>query len=267
MAHVAALYRYPVKGFTPEPLASAVVQDDGRIAGDRVLAFRFADATTPEDHDGLDYWPKSRGLALMDFPSLARLRLAYDHETRRLRITDGEAVVADAGLAPDERREIADRVTDWVLGTPDARLLRRDGRLPLELLGDGGTARFQDRARGFVSLHAHASVEAVGGTVPAPVDDRRFRSNVVIEGVPAWSELDWVDGGADLTIGDVRFSVVKTIVRCLAITANPDTGVRDAKLLKVLTGEFRQAEPTLGVLLLPAGRGGRIRVGDPVVVG
>ncbi|MBE0692258.1 MAG: DUF4167 domain-containing protein [Aquamicrobium sp.] len=101
---------------------------------------------------------------------------------------------------------------------------------------------------------------------------RRERANgsgpqPVIEGVPAWSELDWVDGGADLTIGDVRFSVVKTIVRCLAITANPDTGVRDAKLLKVLTGEFGQAEPTLGVLLLPAGRGGRIRVGDPVVVG
>jgi uncharacterized protein YcbX len=267
MAHVAALYRYPVKGFTPEPLTSAVVQDDGRIAGDRVLAFRFADATTPEDRDGLDYWPKARGLALMDFPSLARLRLAYDHEARRLRITDGEDVVADAGLAPAERREIADRVTDWVLGTPDARLLRREGRLPLELLGDGDTARFQDRARGFVSLHAHGSVEALGGRVPATVDDRRFRSNVVVEGVPAWSELGWLEGSAEVTIGDVGFTVVKGIVRCLAITANPDTGARDAKLLKVLTGEFGQAEPTLGVLLLPAVRGGTIRVGDPVVVG
>lgn len=266
MARVAALYRYPVKGFTPEPLASAVVQDDGRIAGDRVLAFRFADATRPEDHEGLDYWPKSKGLALQDFPSLARLRLAYDHAARRLRISDGDSVVVDAGLEDAERREIADRITDWVLATPDARLLRREGRLPLELLGDGGTARFQDRPRGFVSLHGHASVEAVGGTVPAPVDDRRFRSNVVIEGIPAWSELDWADGGAELMIGEVRFTVVKTIVRCLAITANPDTGVRDAKLLKVLTGDFGQAEPTLGVLLLPSGCGGTIRVGDPVEV-
>ncbi|MFC7765148.1 hypothetical protein [Leucobacter soli] len=48
MPHVAALYRYPVKGFTPEPLDELVVQRDGRIAGDRVLAFRFADAATPE---------------------------------------------------------------------------------------------------------------------------------------------------------------------------------------------------------------------------
>jgi uncharacterized protein YcbX len=266
MASVAALFRYPVKGFSPEPLDALVVQEDGRVAGDRVLAFRFADALRPEDHDGLDYWPKSRGLCLQDFPTLARLRLGYDHERLRLRITDGDDVVAEAGLSAADRRYLADRVTDWVLATPDGRLLRRDGRLPLELLGDGGTARFQDRARGFVSLHASASVLAVDATVPVPVDDRRFRSNIVIEGVPAWEELTWAAGGAGLVIGDVAFTVVKPIGRCLAITANPDTGERDAKLLKVLTGELGQDEPTLGILLLPAGPGGTIRIGDPVVV-
>ena len=181
MAHVAALYRHPVKGLTPEPLETLVVQDDGRVAGDRVLAFRFASATRPEEHDGLDYWPKSQGLALQDFPSLARLRLAYDHENRRLRITDGEVVVVDAGLTEAERRGIADHVTDWVLGTPDGRLLRRPGRLPLELLGDGATARFQDRARGFVSLHGRASVQALREAVPAAIDDRRFRSNIAVD--------------------------------------------------------------------------------------
>lgn len=267
MARVAALYRYPVKGLTPEPLDTLVVQPDGRVAGDRVLAFRFADATRPEERDGLDYWPKSRGLALQDFPSLARLRLAYDFDNRRLRITDGEVVVAEAGLTQAERRRIADSVTDWVLDTPDGRLLRRPGRLPLELLGDGVTARFQDRARGFVSLHGSASVQAVDTTVRVPVDDRRFRSNIVIEGVPAWAELAWVSDGAALAIGEVAFTVVKPIGRCLAITANPDTGERDARLLTVLTHEFGQEEPTLGILLLPAGPGGTVRVGDPVTVG
>lgn len=67
----------------------------------------------------------------------------------------------------------------------------------------------------------------------------------------------------------------------MAVTANPDTGVRDANLLKVLTRGVGQAEPTLGVLLLPtdapdapgagevgsdAGTGGVIRVGDEVRV-
>ena len=267
MPRVAALYRYPVKGLTPEPLETLVVQPDGRVAGARVLAVRFADATRPEDRDRRDYWPKTRGLALQDFPSLARLRLAYDHESRRLRISEGDTLVADAGLGPAERREIADRVTDWLLATPEGRSLQRPGRLPLELLGDGGTARFQDRARGFVSLHGHASVEAVDAIVPAPVDDRRFRSNIVIEDVPAWEELRWAEDGASLRIGEVAFTVVKPIGRCLAISANPDTGLRDAKLLRVLTVDLRQDEPTLGVLLLPAGPGGTVHVGDPVVVG
>jgi hypothetical protein len=49
--------------------------------------------------------------------------------------------------------------------------------------------------------------------------------------------------------------------------ANPDTGERDARLLRILTTEFDQAEPTLGILLLPANGGtGTIRVGDEVVL-
>ena len=43
MPRVAALYRYPVKGFTPEACATLTVLDEGRIAGDRVLGLRFAD--------------------------------------------------------------------------------------------------------------------------------------------------------------------------------------------------------------------------------
>ena len=98
MPRVAALFRYPVKGFTPEPRESLVVRPDGRVAGDRVLAVRFANAAPPEQEDGLDYWPKAKGLALQDFPSLAALRLAFDDETRTVRIRRGPEILAEAGL-------------------------------------------------------------------------------------------------------------------------------------------------------------------------
>lgn len=285
---VTALYRYPVKGFTPQPCESLTVQPDGRIAGDRVLAVRFADAATPEDKDGLDYWPKSKGLCLQDFPTLARLSVIFDGGTLTFRDrTDNGAVLVSAGLDQTGRREICDALTDWILAGPDAKRLRRPGRLPLELVGDGVSSRFQDRPRGFVSLHSEESVrelEDANGVAngvangAVPVDDRRFRSNVVIDGVPAWTELDWAADGTDLTVGEVRFTARKPIVRCMAVTANPDTGVRDANLLKVLTKEVGQAEPTLGVLLLPtdatgpgevgsdSGTGGVLRVGDAVSV-
>ena len=74
MIRVDALYRYPVKGFTPEKRDSLVIQADGRVQGDRSLVFRFADALEPEDAT----YPKSRGLALMTFPSLARVALTFD---------------------------------------------------------------------------------------------------------------------------------------------------------------------------------------------
>ena len=44
MPKVIALYRYPVKGFTPEPMERITVLPGGRVEGDRVLNFRFADA-------------------------------------------------------------------------------------------------------------------------------------------------------------------------------------------------------------------------------
>ena len=44
MPKVVALYRYPVKGFTPERVQQITVLPGGRVAGDRVLNFRFADA-------------------------------------------------------------------------------------------------------------------------------------------------------------------------------------------------------------------------------
>lgn len=272
MAHVVALYRHPVKGFTPEQVESLTVQPDGRVAGDRVLAFRFADAAAPEDRDGLDYWPKAKGLALQDFPALAALRLIYDDDAQRVRIEHDDAVLVDAALDDDGRGELAEAVTAYVLGSAEGRRLSRPGRLPLVLVGDGETSQFQDRPRGYVSVHSRGSVDALGSVLDAPIDDRRFRSNVVVDGVGPWTELAWT---GEVRIGDLVFQTAGPIVRCLATHANPDTGVRDAKVLTTLTGSFDQDEPTLGRLLLPgpasAGHGtwsgGVVRVGDEVHAG
>ena len=274
MAHVVALYRYPVKGFTPESVDALTVQNDGRIAGDRVLAFRFADAATPEDQDGLDHWPKSKGLALESFPELATLRLAYDDTTARVRIEhDGDTLVEE-GLDEHGRAAIVEAMTDFVLSSPEGKRLAKPGRLPLALVGDGVRSRFQDRSRGYVSVHSRASVGALSSALQQTVDDRRFRSNVVIDGVGAWGELGWE---GEVCIGDVRFAAAGPIVRCLATHANPDSGARDAKVLTTLTRRLGQREPTLGrLLILPgvsgavgdgSGIGGTIRVGDEVVIG
>lgn len=271
MPHVAALYRHPIKGFTPERCDELVVQSDGRIAGDRVLAFRFADAAEPETRDGLEYWPKSKGLALESFPTLAALQVAYDHDARRVRVVYDDELLVEVVLDAEGRAELTEIITAFVLDSPEWKLLQREGRLPLVLVGDGEHSRFQDRSRGFVSVHSRASVDAMSGALGQQVDDRRFRSNVVIDGVDAWDELSWQ---GEVRIGGVRFTAEGPIVRCLATHANPDTGIRDARVLTTLTRGVGLPEPSLGRLLLldgvsgavgdAAGSGGVIRVGDDV---
>ncbi|UBH04677.1 molybdenum cofactor sulfurase [Leucobacter sp. Psy1] len=271
MARVTALFRHPVKGFTPEALPVLEVQADGRIRGDRTLAFRFADAVEPEARDGLEYWPKTKGLALQDFPALAQLRLTVDDEARRITIRRGENTLVEAGLDDAGREALVAAVTAFVRDSPQGPRLEHAGRLPLTLLGDGVTSRFQDDPRGYVSLHATASVAALAAALGSDsdsgsrIDDRRFRSNVVVDGFSAWEELEWEEG-REIRIGDVRFRADIPIVRCLATHADPDTGERNVPVLTTLTRNVGQQRPTLGRMLLPIAGGGTIRVGDTVSV-
>lgn len=278
MAHVSALFRYPVKGFTPESMQELTIQPDGRVRGDRVLAFRFSNARLPENRDGLDYWPKSKGLSLQDFPSIARLRLTFNEDSQRITLKDGDALLLDTPLDEAGREELLEIVTTYVLASSEGKRLSREGSLPLSLVGDGKQSRFQDRARGFVTVHSAASLAQLNRAIGMQLDDRRFRSNVVIDGLAPGEELEW---SGRFQIGEVSFAAQGPIVRCLATHANPDTGERDAPVLKTLTGALEMTEPRFGRLLLPFGLdstgaqagavdtgfvGGVIRIGDSVTV-
>ncbi|HEY1236110.1 MAG TPA: MOSC domain-containing protein, partial [Candidatus Binatia bacterium] len=100
MARVVALYRYPLKGFTPEECDTLTVLREGRIAGDRVLGIRFADTEAPDDN-----WSRKHGmLALINTPGLARLRVTFDSNASRLRASLGASLLVDEELNSVGRR-------------------------------------------------------------------------------------------------------------------------------------------------------------------
>jgi hypothetical protein len=104
MPHVVALYRYPVKGFTPEECDTLTVLDEGRIAGDRALGIRFADTEAADDA-----WSRKTGmLALINTPGLARLYVRFDERAFRLRISLGASILVDELLNPEGRRRIGE---------------------------------------------------------------------------------------------------------------------------------------------------------------
>ena len=258
MPHVVALYRYPLKGFTPEDCETLTVLDEGRIAGDRVLGVRFADTDVPDE-----VWSRKHGmLALINTPGLARLRVTFDAKTLRLQITDDTLVLADQLLNPDGRRRIADVLADYVIKLEGNPLTNHPERLPLRVIGDGYSPRYHDEEAGRVTLHGRASLQRIETVLGKEVSELRFRSNVAIDGLAPWEEQTWV--GRKIRVGSVEFDVVKPKTRCLATHANPQTGERDLPILTTLTQKFNQENPTFAVAMLPSSRGGEIRLGDKV---
>jgi uncharacterized protein YcbX len=261
MPRVVALYRYPVKGFTPERCERLTVLDNGRIAGDRALAFRFGDSQLPEEA-----WSRKHGFTvLVNTPGLARLGTRFDPEKRRLKIELDGTVIADERLDEAGRRRLEAAVERYVLPLADNPLAGHAERRPLRLIGDGMTARYQDSEQGQVTLHSRESLAALAAALHAPtLDEVRFRSNIAIEGVSAWEEQDWI--GRRVRIGSVELDVARPKTRCLATHANPRSGERDLAVMQTLVKAFSQREPTFAVAMMTHGRGGDIRVGDAVEV-
>jgi uncharacterized protein YcbX len=257
---VAALYRYPLKGFTPEPRETIEVLPSGRVAGDRVLGFRFASTAEPDDA-----WSSKFGMAvLVNTPGIARVDTRYDEASQRLTLTLDGAVLAEDDLSEAGRRRLCDAVTEYVLGLEENPLSSRPDHLPLRLVGDGRTPRLQDRPEGYLTLHSRASVGALGAALrDDQLDERRFRHNIAIEDAGAFAEQGWI--GGRVRIGEVEFEVEKPVVRCLATHANPATGERDREVLKTLPLVYGGGDPILGVCLTAMGPG-RIAVGDTVQV-
>lgn len=225
-ATVQAIYRYPVKGFTPESLPSAALSVGQTLPGDR----RYAVENGPSGFDPAapDYFPKIRFLMLMRNERLARLRTHYDDVTHVLTVASEGREVARGDLTTAEGRKA---IEDFL-----ARYCADDLRGPPKVLA-GGNHSFSDVARKVVSIINLASVQAIEDAAGSPVNPLRFRGNLYVAGWPAWHEFDLL--GQEIAIGPTaRLRIVKRIVRCAATNVDPDTGARDMTIPQTIMRAF-----------------------------
>jgi uncharacterized protein YcbX len=220
-AAVAALYRYPVKGLSAEPLSQTNLSPGQTVPGDR--SYAIENGPTGFDPAAPRYFPKSRFLMLMRDERLAALRCRYDDASRILTIdADGEEAVR-ADLGTSEGRAAVERFF--------AASFSRELKGPPQLLVGNGHS-FSDVARKVVSIINLGSVAAIEKMVGRPVHPLRFRANLYVRGWPAWNELSLLE--RTLAIGDIRLKVVKRIVRCTATNVDPETGARDLDIPSAL---------------------------------
>ncbi|MGY6569322.1 MAG: MOSC domain-containing protein [Salinarimonas sp.] len=221
---ITGLYRYPVKGLSPEALPRIRLDKGGHVPGDRLFAIENGDSGF--DPQNPQHRAKTHYLMLMRDEALARLETAYDADTNMLSIScDGGLRLRAACGEPDGQDAIAACFRDY-LGEAGLRGTPRLLRAPQGY-------RFTDSPRGFVSIINLASVAAVENFVGAPVDPLRFRGNLHVEGLPAWEEFSLV--GKTLTApSGLQLRVTSPIVRCAATNVDPGTGLRDLSIPQAL---------------------------------
>lgn len=112
-----------------------------------------------------------------------------------------------------------------------------------------------------ISILNSASNDALSREMNQPLSMKRWRGNIIADGLNAWEEKTWI--GKTLRLGSVEMQVREEITRCLATTANPETGVRDAETLKILNQTFGHQE--FGVYTVVT-QSGEIAVGDKIEV-
>jgi uncharacterized protein len=219
------IYRYPVKGLSPEPMTQTMLRAGETLPADR----RYAIENGPSGFEPANprYFPKIKFLMLMRNERLAALQTHYDEDSHTLTILHNGAEVARGNLQTEDGRItveafFADSFAPDLTGPP--KLLFAPGH------------SFSDVARKVVSVINLASVSELENAVGQPVNPLRFRGNLYVAGWPAWHEFTLM--GQTITIGDARLKIVKRIVRCAAINVDPDTALRDLSLPRDLMHHY-----------------------------
>ncbi len=247
-AAIAALFRHPIKGFTPEKVKLARLEPGQAFPGDRLYVLE--DGPSGFDPAAPAFIPKQRFAVLAKIAEVAKAKTRYDEATGVLTATaDGfpefEARV-DAALG----REAFAAWAGEVLGEA--------AQGPLRLL-DGQGHRFLDHPLGHVSIISLASLRDLEQRLGRTLDPLRFRANLYVEGWPAWAENDWE--GRTLRLGEVEAKVFKTIVRCAAPGVDPETAIRDVDIPAEL---FRLYGHTLCGIYVQVTKGGMVKEGDEI---
>lgn len=248
MVQVEAIYQYPIKGMTAQPLPCIRLEAGRPFPFDRIFALsrsdKYVDPHNPR-------WAK-KGLfvMLMLEEALATVHTYLDVETLQLSVTSpGGMQLLSADLnAAEGRHNVEAFIKQLVPKLHDRPTLVRSQN-----------GHFMDKPDNVVSLINLATLRSLEALWGCSLNPLRFRANLYIDGARPWEEFDWI--GGTLQVNDTVLRVDRRNGRCAATDVNPATGQRDLELPRALRTAFGHKD--LGVYLLTE-RSGMISVGDTV---
>lgn len=246
MAEIVHIRRYPVKGLSGQDLDAVEVTPDGGMPLDRTFAIARGSAMAAGKPVSELGWKDC--LQLKNCPKLAELEAEFDAAEHALVLKRRGRQVARGNLDQPIGRQLIEQFL--------AAFLKDEVGSPPKIVAEEGQIFSDARAPelSIVNLETLRDIERV---LRRPLDPRRFRANLHVDGLPAWAEFDWI--GRELPCGGAVLRVTQRIDRCAATNVDPDTGERDMQVPKTLQAGFGHVD--CGVFAEVAS-GGEIRLGD-----
>ncbi|MFK7855553.1 MAG: MOSC domain-containing protein [Granulosicoccus sp.] len=248
---IEALNRYPVKGLSGQVLTTVNLEPGEGFPSDR--RFGFARPNSGFDPEHPKPLPKSKFYVLARDAKLALLNTEFDESNGVLTMSSASASGQFSIVTTDGKLDASQFVKSFL-------------ELPSDetpTLYEASPHKFTDvsvdsvEMMNAVSIINLESVKDFSRTTGLEIDPARFRANIHLSGLPAFSEFDML--GRFITIGTARLKIVQRTRRCPATEVDLNTGERNIKLPKLLYEKYGHRD--MGVYAEVV-RGGEIKVGD-----
>ena len=249
MITVRHLYRYPVKGLSPDPLASVRLEPGETFPFDRAWAIENGPGRF--DSQAPRHLPKINFLMLMRDERLAALETRFEPDTQVLTIYRDGKQVARGDLSTKLGRQM---IEQFIAGYMPGELKGA----PRIVTAQGHS--FSDVAEKCLHLVNLETVRELGHQLGRDLEPLRFRANVYFDGLEPWAEHRWLD--RQIHVGRTLLEVFSLTPRCAATDVDPDTATRDTSIPPDMQRMYGHND--LGLYAKVVG-GGEISVGDEII--
>lgn len=245
---ISAIYRYPLKSFSPERLERVTLEAGQTIPFDR--AYAIENGPGRFDPEAPRHLPKVTFLTLMRDERLATLETTFDEASETLTILRGGKQVA--------RGQLSSRLGRTMIEQFLSAYMKSELRGPPRVVSAPGHS-FSDVAAKCLHIVNLATVRELERTSGRSVDPLRFRPNVVIDGLEPWGEFQWV--GKEFRLGTARVAGLDRTHRCAATNVDPASGQRDMAIPAMLERTWGHANFGIYASVIA---GGTAAPGDPI---
>ena len=226
---VKKIFRYPVKGLSPQKLDTVQVEPNETLPWDR--AFAIENGHSGFDEKNPKYLPKQRFLMLMKNEDLVKIRTEFNDNSQILKIWENEKLMAEGSLVTESGRELLEEV----LSNRFKQYIH--GKIKILHAPNHSFSDISEKVIHLVNLNTVRNIEE---KVNKSINPLRFRANVYVDGLPAWKEFDLI--GRESSNGQVELKGLYRTQRCAATNVNPDTGERDMNIPINLMENFNHSD-------------------------